>query len=41
MCDRLVYDYFEIIPEQVWNAAFNDVPRLRIEIEALMKQLDA
>ena len=38
MRDRLVHDYFDIIPEQVWNAAFNDVPKLRSEVEALMKQ---
>ncbi len=34
MRDRLVHDYFDIIPEQVWNAAFNDIPRLQGESEA-------
>lgn len=38
MRDRLVHDYFDIIPEQVWNAAFNDIPKLRVEVEALMKR---
>lgn len=38
MRDRLVHDYFDIIPEQVWNAAFNDIPKLRSEVEALMKR---
>lgn len=41
MRDRLVHDYFDIIAEQVWNAAFNDVPRLRIQVEALMKEIEA
>lgn len=40
MRDRLVHDYFDIIPEQVWNAAFSDIPRLRGEIEALMQRLE-
>lgn len=40
MRDRLVHDYFDIIPEQVWNAAFKDVPRLKVEVLALMKQLE-
>ena len=40
MRDRLVHDYFDIIPEQVWNAAFDDIPRLRGEIETLMKRLE-
>ena len=38
MRDRLVHDYFDIIPEQVWNAAFNDIPKLQAEVEALMKR---
>ena len=38
MRDKLVHDYFDIIPDQVWNAAFNDIPKLRSEIEALMKR---
>lgn len=40
MRDRLVHDYFDIVPEQVWNAAFTDIPRLQIQIEALMKRLE-
>jgi uncharacterized protein with HEPN domain len=40
MRDRLVHDYFDIIPDQVWNAAFNDVPRLRMEVAVLMKRLE-
>ena len=40
MRDRLVHDYFDIIPDQVWNAAFDDIPRLRGEIETLMKRLE-
>ena len=38
MRDRLVHDYFDIIPEQVWNAAFNDIPKLLAGVEALMKR---
>ncbi len=38
MRDKLVHDYFDIIPEQVWNAAFNDIPKLQSEVEALMKR---
>ena len=38
MRDKLVHDYFDIIPEQVWNAAFNDIPKLQAEVEALMKR---
>lgn len=38
MRDKLVHDYFDIIPEQVRNAAFNDIPKLRIEVDALMKR---
>ncbi len=40
MRDRLVHDYFDIVPEQVWNAVFDDLPRLQAEIEALMKRLE-
>ena len=40
MRDRLVHDYFNIIPDQVWNTAFTDVPRLRDEVVALMKRLE-
>ena len=40
MRDRLVHDYFDIIPDQVWNAVFNDVPRLREEIAELMRRLE-
>jgi uncharacterized protein with HEPN domain len=40
MRDRLVHDYFDIVPDQVWNAAFNDVPRLREDVAALMKRLE-
>ncbi len=40
MRDRLVHDYFDIIADQVWNAAFNDIPRLQGEIETLMKRLE-
>ena len=40
MRDRLVHDYFDIVPEQVWNASFNDVPKLRTDIERLMNRLD-
>ncbi|MFM9967650.1 MAG: DUF86 domain-containing protein [Burkholderiales bacterium] len=40
MRDRLVHDYFEIIPEQVWNAVFEDIPKLKTEIETLLKLLD-
>ena len=36
----MVHDYFDIIPDQVWNAAFNDVPRLRMEVAVLMKRLE-
>lgn len=38
MRDRLVHDYFDIIPDQVWNAVFNDIPRLRREIEAFARR---
>ena len=41
MRDRLVHDYFDIIPEQVWNAAFNDIPKLQAEVEALMKRFES
>lgn len=41
MRDRLVHDYFDIIPDQVWNAAFNDVPRLQLEIAALLTRLES
>ena len=40
MRDKLVHDYFDIIPEQVWNAAFNDIPKLREAVEALMKRAE-
>ena len=40
MRDRLVHDYFDIIPDQVWNAAFNDVPKLQTEIASLLKRID-
>lgn len=40
MRDRPVHDYFNIISEQVWNAAFADVPRLRDDVVALMKHLE-
>jgi uncharacterized protein with HEPN domain len=40
MRDRLVHDYFDIVPKQVWNAAFNDVPVLRRELEVLMRHLE-
>lgn len=39
MRDRLVHDYFDIVPGQVWNAAFNDIPKLYVEIRALMSRL--
>ena len=38
MRDKLMHDYFDMIPDQVWNAAFNDIPKLRSEVEALLKQ---
>lgn len=38
MRDKLAHDYFDIIPEQVWNAVFNDIPKLQSEVEALMKR---
>lgn len=40
MRDRLVHDYFDIVPDQVWNAGFNDVPKLRYEVALLMKRLE-
>jgi len=40
MRDRLVHDYFDIIPDQVWNAAFNDVPKLQEEIATLLQRID-
>jgi uncharacterized protein with HEPN domain len=40
MRDRLVHDYFDIVPDQVWNAGFNDIPKLHLEIQALMDRLD-
>lgn len=39
MRDRLVHDYFDIVPEQVWNAAFKDIPVLKAEVEVLMNLL--
>ena len=40
MRDRLVHDYFDIVPDQVWNAAFKDVPKLREQIGELMRRIE-
>jgi uncharacterized protein with HEPN domain len=36
MRNKLVHDYFEIIPEKVWDTAVNDIPALIALIEPLV-----
>jgi len=37
MCDKLVYDYFGVDIEAVWDTAKKDIPQLKSEIERISK----
>lgn len=38
--NRLIHGYFDVDAEIVWNTAQNDLPKLKMEIEKILEELD-
>lgn len=39
MRDKLVHDYFGVDVDEVWLTAKNDIPSLKVEIQAILEKL--
>ncbi len=40
MRDILIHEYFGVDLEEVWNTATKDIPKLKQQIEAILKELE-